>query len=236
MKYSSRWKYWYCTFFYITCISYASAQKISINFLHVVDKETLNLDTSNYKNSLGQTFTINKFKYYISNVTLTNARGKKYTSKQSFLINEADEASKKITLQHVPKDGYTAISFTIGIDSIHNCSGVQTGALDPMNGMFWTWNTGYIFLKLEGKSPTSSLPTNLIEYHIGGFKKPNNCIRKITLPLTAKQKALQVKVDITVLLNNKTVVDFTKLPSVTDAKNATLIADNYANMFTLIHK
>ncbi len=78
----------------------------------------------------------------------------------------------------------------IGVDSLKSISDVaqRTGVLDPASygtdNMYWSWNAGYIFFKLEnlfgnstpqGKSTT---PTkNLNQFHIGGFggkteKKP----------------------------------------------------------------
>jgi hypothetical protein len=221
----------------LLCTQLTYAQNFSIEFVHMVNKEALKLDTATYTNSLSQPFTITKFKYYIGNIILSNKKGKKYTSNNYFLINEADELSKKITLPTIPNDEYTNIEFIVGVDSIHNCSGVQTGSLDPMNAMFWTWNTGYIFMKLEGNSPTSTMPANLIEYHIGGYKEPNNSIRKISLPIhTLKENKLKIKVDVAAIFTGNTIVDFSKLPSVTDAKNATRIADNYVKMFSIINE
>lgn len=119
---------------------------------------------------------------------------------------------------------------------------IAKGVLDPVKGMFWAWNTGYIFLKLEGKSTYSKSPSNIFEYHIGGFKQPNNCIRQVTLDLTEKslQKVgddadfLSILVDISEVLKTPKSIDFKELSSVTDFNNATMIADNYADMFSVI--
>jgi len=119
---------------------------------------------------------------------------------------------------------------------------LQKGVLDPVKGMFWAWNTGYIFLKLEGKSTYSKSPSNIFEYHIGGFKQPNNCIRQVTLDLTEKsfQKVgddadfLSILVDISEVLKTPKSIDFNELSSVTDFNNASMMADNYADMFSVI--
>ena len=106
--------------------------------------------------------------------------------------------------------------------------------------MFWTWNTGYIFLKLEGKSAASSATGKIFEYHIGGYKQPSNCIRTVNLkfetPLiieNGKQVSINIHVNAAELLKTPTSIDFSKLPTVTDSKNATTIADNYMDIFTL---
>lgn len=196
-------------------------------------KEALRLDSGNYTNSAGQPFNITKFKYYIGNISLVNAKGKLYRVTNYFLVDEDNSASKKIVLPAVPKDHYTAIRFIIGVDSIHNVSGAQSGALDPLNGMFWTWNTGYIFLKLEGRSPASELAGNIFEYHIGGYKKPNNCIRKIELPLTKDSRSIKIAVDIEKMLDGPAPLDFAALPSVTGPAGSVSVADRYARMFSI---
>lgn len=210
---------------------------VSISFEHFVGNEILKLDSANYKNALGQTFTISKFKYYVSNFHFKNSAGKDVTIGGSFLINEDEEETKKILLAKIPEGNYTSMDFIIGVDSLHNCSGAQSGALDPVNAMYWAWNTGYIFLKLEGQAATSLSPGHFFEYHIGGYKQPTNCIRKISFDLSKSEsitKEIKIKVNVLEILKTPSAIDFSKLSSVTDLKNATVIADNYKDMFELI--
>ena len=218
--------------------------RLVIMFDHYVGDRLLQFDTVQYKNELGQSYTVTKFKYYIGNIRLKKAKGGEMIFKDYYLVNEEDEASKKIVLNSIPAGDYTGIDFIIGVDSLHNCSGAQSGALDPVNAMFWAWNTGYIFLKLEGKSPASTSPGNIFEYHIGGYKQPSNCIREVSLtfenPITITPmaistgtKELHIKADVAEVLKKPTTIDFSKLSSVTDTHNATTIANNYADMFSI---
>ncbi|WP_316930094.1 MbnP family protein, partial [Hymenobacter sp. IS2118] len=48
-------------------------------------------------------------------------------------------ASQLLALKDIPVGDYQSVSFTVGVDSARNVAGAQTGALDPNNGMFWTW-------------------------------------------------------------------------------------------------
>ena len=214
--------------------------KATILIEHFAGKSLLNLDNSEYQNELGQVFTVSRFRYYISNIRLKNASGTEFESHDYLLVDEAVPESKKITLYNVPAGVYSSISFIVGVDSLHNCSGAQSGALDPVNGMFWTWNTGYIFLKLEGHANTSTSPGHIFEYHIGGYAAPNNCIRKVTLSLGndfkltgSNENNIGLKADILEILKSPTPVDFSQLSSVTDFHHAATIADNYANMFSI---
>lgn len=219
---------------------HSSKGSLSIAFNHYVDSLPLNLDSTIYKNNSGQTFTVTNFKYYIGDIHLKKAEGKEYVSSGYFLINEEEEKSKKIILNNIPPGEYTSVSFIVGVDSIHNCSGAQSGALDPANAMFWAWNSGYIFLKFEGKSSFSRSPGNIFEYHIGGYKSPANSIRTITLELEYplliednKTADLSIKVNAAEILKSPTDIDLTKMSSVTDTRNASIIADNYKDMFTI---
>jgi hypothetical protein len=213
---------------------------LNVQFEHFVGNDTLMLDSMNYKNELGQTFTISKFKYYVGHFSLKNTDGKDFSSDEYFLIDEEEPLSKQIELKNIPFGKYQCVSFLLGVDSTSNCSGAQRGALDPTKAMFWAWNTGYIFLKMEGHAPMSKSSGHFYEYHIGGFRKPNNCIRSITLNFKdifeiskEKNTTLHLKTDAAELLKTPTAVDFAKLSAVTDFHNATTIADNYTDMFQI---
>jgi hypothetical protein len=230
---------WVAMSFSTRITSAGNKGKLKITFINYVGDKKLKLDSATYKNELGQDFTVTNFKYYVGNFRLKRNDGTEYISEESFLVKEDDELSKQITLNDVPAGVYSSIEFIVGVDSIHNCSGAQSGALDPANGMFWTWNTGYIFMKLEGKSPASNSPGHIFEFHIGGYKAPANCIRKVTLSLNGrisfKQNPdyLYINVDASEVMKSPTTIDLSKLSSVTDFRNATTIADNYADMFRL---
>jgi hypothetical protein len=61
------------------------------------------------------------------------------------------------------------IRITLGVDSITNAAGVNCCALDPANGMYWSWQSGYIQFKLEGKEKDG----NALNLHLGGFSNAN---------------------------------------------------------------
>ncbi len=209
---------------------------LELVFLNYVGNWEVGLDTVSYTNPIGQKYTVTKVKYYIGHINLKKQDGSKLNIGGYYLIDEDEEKSKHVMCNNIPTANYTGLEFIIGVDSIDNCSGAQAGALDPTNAMFWAWNTGYIFLKLEGKSPASKSPGTSFEYHIGGFKAPNNCIRKISLPFVSilnigdgNTLSMHLKAN----LANITDLDFSKLSSVTDFHNATFMADKYANMFSI---
>ncbi|MBP6658112.1 MAG: hypothetical protein KA284_09660 [Bacteroidia bacterium] len=219
-----------------------NGNELQINFRHFVGSDSLIFKTKEYVNELGQKYTVTKFKYYISNIQLINDSGKVFSSEEYFLINEDEPQSKGFSVKDVPPGNYKTLSFIIGVDSLRNCSGLQEGALDPIKGMFWAWNTGYIFLKLEGASESSTAQGGIFEYHIGGFKEPVNAIRKISLEMDSlifsdevpDSKKIFIKADISQILKQPVSIDFSTMPVVSDMTNAELVANNYSDMFSLI--
>lgn len=163
-------------------LTHSFAQKGSGGLLlrfHVTAGGKPLLKDSSYTNPFGEIYQLGRLKYYISNISLSPAKSNEW-GKEVFLVETG--VADSISLAAVP-GRYTTLYFTLGVDSALNCSGAQDGALDPLNGMFWTWNSGYIFFKMEGFSPASTADLGRIEHHVGGYRYPNNAARTIVLDL-----------------------------------------------------
>ncbi len=211
---------------------------------------TQNVDVTggtNYTNSFGEVFSVTKLKYYISNVQLLNNGVVTYTMPESyFLVDELLPATKLLTLPDVPAGNYTSVRFLIGVDSAKTVSGVQTGALDQANGMFWTWNTGYIAFKLEGFSSSSPLTDTSITYHIGGYLESlnQNTLRTVNLNFGGaelnvdgvKEAEIHLFADILNVFDAVHSIQISSNPDITmPGADAIKVAVNYATMFTFNH-
>ncbi|QJX47888.1 hypothetical protein HMJ29_13425 [Hymenobacter taeanensis] len=183
------------------------------------------------------------FRYYLSNFKLRKTDGTEYAVPESyFLVDEAKADSKTITLHNIPAGEYPSFSFMVGVDSTHNVSGAKAGALDPINAMFWDWNTGYIFAKLEGSSPQAPGNHGLL-LHVGGFKTPNNAIRTVSPALGAatiqirqdRTPTIKLQADVLRMLTGPHTIRFAQTYNVMGAGTAAMsLADNYAaGMFTV---
>lgn len=226
---------------------------IVLEFDNVVGTNKLVLGSNQYQNAAGENFTVSMFKYYVSNIKLKTAKGTTYTVPQNesyFLINQEDAASQKVRLNNVPEGDYTELTFTIGVDSLRNTMDLnqRTGVLDPTAyGMYWSWNSGYIFLKMEGSSPQAT-EDGKYRFHIGGFggysSQTLNNVKTITLPFGTSQAKLREGATPEVHL----LVDVLKMfegkgDRVSIAKNSTVmfneysknIANNYVDMFRVDH-
>jgi len=206
---------------------------IRFQFIHKANNRIIERD-SVYENNSGEKYSVTKFKYYLSNLKA----GEHLIPESYFLVNALGETSFRIDL---PASTYKKISFMIGVDSTRNCSGAQTGALDPLNDMFWTWNTGYVMFKLEGSSPNSTADLQRIEHHIGGFRGPFKTMRhfEIVFPqgLEIKnniQQDILVDVNLDKYWSGNELIQISKLPLImTPGRQASLMADNLPSMFSL---
>ena len=233
---------------------------ITLEYDNRVGDLGLVLDSPFYTNALGQNFSITKFNYFISNIVLLNEDGSTYVVPQDssyFLVQESDAETQEIMIR-VPEGNYSGVKFVVGIDSLRNTKPLneRTGTLDPAGtaaGMYWTWNSGYIFLKMEGNynDPNDTVLTRQdYLYHIGGFggfSSPTiNNIKNINMSFgTDRAEVRQSKgiagpnvhmyVDAGKVLSNGTNVNFNENPMVMFAPYSTSIANNYAGMFSVNH-
>ena len=232
----------------------APASSLTVSFDNVVGSQDLKLGTSTYQDAAGESFVVTKFNYYISNIRLRKDDGSEFVvpqDKSYFLIEEERPASQTFTLTNVPTGNYTGITFLIGVDSVRSLSDIslRTGVLDPgvatHDPMYWEWNSGYIFLKLEGTSPSApAAQNNLFYYHIGGFgggyngKKTINNLCTITLPFNGDlakvavgtTPSVQVKTDLLKVFNGSTTLSIAGTSTVMFEPYSTNIANNYAQM------
>lgn len=216
--------------------------KVKIVFSNMFNNHPVVLNDSVYLNYWGENFSLRKLKYYVSHCKLSPAQKSK-TDKGVYLIDQADEKSYSISFD-VPENDCRNFSFTLGVDSALNFSGAQTGALDPLNDMFWTWNTGYVMFKLEGTSPQSNALNNKIEYHIGGYSGINNVVKNISLPMPdnetlkirkGKTTVILIEADLNKFWTAVTPVKIVSTPVCTsEGALAKQIASNYAAMFSIV--
>lgn len=218
--------------------------KVTVELNNVAGAQELSLHTGWYKNEHGDSFTVSKFNYYLSNIKLNGNSGNSYAEPESYhLVEEGDAASLEFNLTNIPAGQYNSITFTIGVDSLRNVSGVQTGALDPAKGNFWDWNSGYIMLKFEGNSPKAPTPDGALVFHSGGFSGPNSVLKTVTLtfPETVTVNDgvtphIEMEADILKLFKSPNVIDFSAMTTIhMPGTNAKKLADNYAGMFTITH-
>lgn len=192
-----------------------------------------------YTNANSDQFKVSMFRYYLTNIVLLGeGTTPNYVQPESYYLvdHSSANATYQIKLDSVPKGTYKGVTFLIGVDSLRNISGAQTGALDPGNGMFWTWSSGYIQFKLEGTTVNTS---GSFTYHIGGFKGAYSAVKEgnilfggTGLQLTGgTSKTLNLESDVQEVFKNPSVWNIAAMRNISTAGTSSkTIADNYADM------
>ena len=157
---------------------------ISIKLAHkfgMMNEQTLALGKQVIHPMKQDTMIFSKFKYFISNIRFKRADGTYYVENESYrIIDLASPSSLTLALNKIPAGKYIQMEYTMGVDAARNMDGAQTGALSITNDMFWSWNSGYIMLKAEGKYIDNKTQKTFV-FHLGGFKGENNIVTKRTM-------------------------------------------------------
>ncbi|MCC5943414.1 MAG: hypothetical protein JJT94_00650 [Bernardetiaceae bacterium] len=228
--------------------------RMRFEFDNIAGNRNLQLNTGTYQTASGEEFNVTTFDYYLSNFVFIDKDGNEYAVPQDEsykLVRESDRESQFFGFDNVPAGDYTAVRFVVGVDSLRNTKDIseRTGALDPANGMYWSWNSGYIFVKLEGNSPAAPENQNgehIFRYHIGGFggfDSPTiNNVKTVEIPLTEtavvrKNNAplLHFTVDVLKLFEAPNPFLISENPTVMFAPFSVKIAENYVRMFAFDH-
>ncbi|MEM0998939.1 MAG: MbnP family protein [Bacteroidota bacterium] len=195
-----------------------------------------------FVSSDGDTLTVQKWKWYFRTLQLHNAQGTVDPGLPPRLIDLAERRSGQIRWDGVPAGTYRELNFGVGMDSAQNTAPEFTGDLDPVNGMYWTWNTGFIQAKFEGR--LGHRPGQKFEFHIGGYRAPYGTSREVRLHL-AKKNAVTVEAGklTRLILQVDLRAAFRKyirtkasepMMVMSPGENAARIADRFPAMFRLV--
>lgn len=187
--------------FLILCFLNAFTQaqvNYKFDFFATINQQELKIGKSTYSTVLNDSIRLDNLKFYVSNLKLLNQDKIVYEVKNYYLI---DYPSKKdINFRTNDSVKFDAISFDLGIDSATHEMGVMEGDLDPTKGMYWTWQSGYIFFKLEGCLKVVDNNKGPFTFHIGGFNQKYPTLQHITIK--SKEMSSKIIINLDFLLKN----------------------------------
>ncbi len=221
-------------FFLLSCCFTLLAQNksdsLAVNFHLEFNKLPLELK-KNYVSATNDTLTIETFRCYISNIQIQYKDNSVFSQKESYhLLDFNNSNSFQITITKKSDKLISKITFNIGVDSLSNTAGAMTGDLDPVKGMYWAWQSGYINMKIEGKSSSCKTRKNEFQFHIGGYMKPNYTMRKVEIKVNSTNK-INIAIDLKDFFAN---LFLSKTNSVMiPGKLAMQLADESVKMFRL---
>jgi hypothetical protein len=169
---------------------------------------------------------IETLKFYLTNFSLSKSGKVIWIERDSYhLIDFSDNNSLSFDLNVLDSLVFDEIHFSLGTDSLTNVSGVMGNDLDPTNGMYWAWNSGYINFKIEGKKNST-----LFEFHLGGYSPPFQTVQQLSLKSNG-EKAININLNILKFINQLDVTKQNKLLS--PGKEAQQLSKLLASFFNI---
>jgi hypothetical protein len=162
-------------FFSLTCNS-------QLSIIPTWNKKPLELQHV-YLTQNNDSISFSILKIYFSDFRFKDKISGRITSIDTLIFYDLADSSTHSFFNNLNLSNYESVAFTLGLDSSKNVSGELENAYDPLLGMYWAWNTGYINLKIMGES--SAIPTNSheFEFHLGGYRSPFATAQNIQIDL-----------------------------------------------------
>jgi len=195
------------------------SQTTTLKFIATWQGESVVLGKQYFSTTLKDSIQFDRLRFYISDLTFVNDSLEKPQGKQHILL----DFEKSTTINLDSSMAFEGINFKLGIDSITNVSGAFGGDLDPTVGMYWSWQSGYVNFKLEGKSNALRSSNRKFQFHLGGYSFPNKNVAKVSLktsknsqniielPLDLLFKEIDLSVQNTIMSPSKQAVQMTQI-------------------------
>jgi len=197
----------------------------NINRINVIVSPIVKSKDNSSSSNIGS-IAVTNLKFYLTKISLTKSQKTVWQEENSYhLIDISNPKSLDFVLNLSKNIYFDAIHFLFGTDSLINISGVMGGDLDPIKGMYWAWNSGYINFKLEGEKNT--IP---FEFHLGGYTPPFQTVQKIKLKTNSKNNLI-IELDIIKFLKQLDLTTQKKIMS--PGKEAQQLAIMLSTLFSI---
>jgi hypothetical protein len=207
----------------------AQVKKINLDFIPVYNNYLPKMNENVLLHNSKKNVAISKLKFYISNVRMLQS--KKEIFREEGVCHLLDWEQKMNLEFQTPDVEFDEIDFNVGVDSVINNAGAIEGDLDPSNGMYWTWQSGFINVKLEGEYKNKENIGKSFEFHIGGYRQPFSTLQLVHLKLDSdlNRSQLHVKMDLQKFFNG---IDFETVNHImSPSENAVKISSQFASIF-----
>ena len=137
-------------------ISAATAADLRIDFVPQFNGAPLVFDALTNRIASGQTISVTRLDFLLSDISLRRADGTWIGRKKWFAFISMRNGRTDFTLQNVPPGNYDRVRFHIGLEpQINHGDIAQWPAGHPLNpdvnDLYWGWSHEYIFLAFEGR-------------------------------------------------------------------------------------
>ena len=184
--------------------------QIDIHFRQFIDQNELELNNLIYQNEVGNIFSIERFLYVISDLTLNLQNGESITLDNYYFINLDDENSLKLKNIEIPSP-CVSVSFKYGFSQNNNTTNLYLNDSNNFhNLMLWpiTLGGGYHYMKLEGRYLDNYGEQKFYNTHTGGLYG-NDYSVNYTFDLNTTENYSKIYIDMNINnIYNDPVYDF----------------------------
>ncbi len=217
----------YIACFWFCCLA-ASAATLQIQITPKVFGGDLQPASLRYQTSAGETFSVTRVSYFVSDVALQRDDGSWLEFSNSVEWFDFERNRDSIRIDQVPPGEFRTVRFLVGLDPEKNHTDIAKipaeSPLNPdVNNLYWGWQTNYIFMALEGLWRNSSGELDGWAYHLA---RDTNSVR-ITLAATMQitnETKLQLDFDLANVLNAPRPLSFVKDGSSTHSRDGDPVA------------
>ncbi len=142
----------------------ASAATLQVQILPKMAGQDLQPASFRYHTSAGETFSVTRASYLVSDFELQRVDGSWLTLSNSVAWLDLGQNRNTFRLENVPPGDFTTIRFLVGLNTNLNQANPAKfppgHALNPdLDGLYWGWQGGYVFMALEGlwRNPAGEL-------------------------------------------------------------------------------
>ncbi|MEZ4826076.1 MAG: MbnP family protein [Bacteroidia bacterium] len=168
---------------------YGQAEKGNVQFELVFGGQPVEIGKNYYLPSARDSIRLETIRFYISHIQFfDDDRLMGSLKKSHILLDTENPESLHFSMPEGVSGNFNRIRFLLGTDSLANVSGAMGGDLDPIQGMYWAWQSGYINIKIEGVSSVCPARNHLFQFHIGGYQPPFASSQIVDLPVSASQQ------------------------------------------------
>jgi cytochrome c peroxidase len=205
---------------------FASSLEITID--PVFNGEPLRLDSLRYETAARETISVTRLSYLLGGFALERDDGRWIEFPDTIAWMDAAARRNTVMLENTPSGKFRSLRFHIGPDAAANAADVTkhpaNHALNPsLNGLHWTWQTGYIFMALEGHYRSGNNEPKGYAHHLA--RDPNRTRISLSAPLDLTHDAgVLLHLDLACLLNAPRPLSFEKDGAATHSREGDPIA------------
>ncbi|MEQ1853171.1 MAG: cytochrome-c peroxidase, partial [Chthoniobacteraceae bacterium] len=206
----------------------AFAATLEIAVRHTFNDGPLLLDSLRYQNAAGETLSVTRLSYLLSGFAIERDDGVWVELPDRYAWMDAAKRRTVIRLDGVPEGKYRALRFHVGPDAKANTADPAKLAADHplnpnLNGLHWSWQTGYIFLALEGHYRIGAAEMKGYAHHLA--RDPNRTRVSLAAPLDLTHDAgVLLALDVGTLLTAPRPISFEKDGTATHSRDGDPIA------------